>query len=238
MRRKVYQAIAGKLAAIQNCRESNNAEWLRRHSDSLRQLVSNFLPSGSGFDCGTKLHHASKPDRLELTFDYHHMDQYGSYDGWSAHDVVVTPSMLNEIDIEIEPDEDYAQAKEQEYSELVSGLSEDEESELSPHDHESFLEYAAETLHHALTVEVVETVTGWRYADSPETGCSDCRGGFVLSGDFPVIQSCGDCASFGRDDDIAALAFWRKAESALPDETLYQVWETVTTATDEKESAE
>lgn len=62
----------------------------RNHEDipSLEDL----LPSGSGIDAGTKVDIArSKPNRIVLTFGYHHMDENGYYDGWTEHKAIITP---------------------------------------------------------------------------------------------------------------------------------------------------
>jgi len=60
------------------------------------------MPSGSGFDCGTKFDfEKSNPEKLVFNIGYHHMDENGFYDGWSELTVIVKPSLANDIDIEI-----------------------------------------------------------------------------------------------------------------------------------------
>lgn len=98
---KVYQAIASKLAAIANCKVSGNTEWEARHSDAVKELVRDYLPSGSGFDVGTKLGDESTPSRLVFRVSYHHMDEGGSYDGWTDHAVIVTASRAHGFDTRI-----------------------------------------------------------------------------------------------------------------------------------------
>jgi len=96
MNRKVYQHIASRLEAIENCRKSGNDEWLHRHGDAIEWLVKNHLPSGSGVDLGTRFDDVkSKPDRLVFEMSFHHMDEHGGYDGWTSHQVVVTPSLAH-----------------------------------------------------------------------------------------------------------------------------------------------
>lgn len=93
--RPVVQSIASKLDAMNNCREKGNDEWLAKHEEAIEQLVSQHFPSGSGFDSGTKLYvDHSEPERLVFSTSFHHMDQHGSYDGWTYHDVVVKPSLV------------------------------------------------------------------------------------------------------------------------------------------------
>lgn len=92
---KLYQSIATKLAAIENCRASNNVEWLQRWKDALTDIMRERMPSGSGIDCGTKLHEASTPDCLRLVVEFHHMDACGGYCGWTSHVITVRPSLAH-----------------------------------------------------------------------------------------------------------------------------------------------
>ena len=50
------------------------------------------LPHGSGFDSGSEfLPEDSTPNRLVFTTSFHHMDEGGWYDGWTEHQIIVTP---------------------------------------------------------------------------------------------------------------------------------------------------
>jgi len=99
---KVYQKIATCLQAMENCRKTGNDEWLVKHRETIDDLVCHRLPSGSGWDNGTELDYdASTPDKIVLTGAFHHMDENGSYDGWTYHKIIVTGSLANEIDISI-----------------------------------------------------------------------------------------------------------------------------------------
>lgn len=94
MNKKLYQELASLITARQNCINSNNQEWLGRHEDRIKALVKQYMPSGSGVDCGTKLDiDASNGDKLVFTFSYHHMNDGGYYDGWTDHKAIVTPSL-------------------------------------------------------------------------------------------------------------------------------------------------
>jgi hypothetical protein len=87
--------IASLLEAIENCRSARNPnpEWEMRHARRLRVLVDNYLPSGCGWDCGTKLDtDKSTPTRLVFYGEFHHMDDTGSYDGWTQHTITVHPA--------------------------------------------------------------------------------------------------------------------------------------------------
>ena len=60
------------------------------------------LPSGSGWDCGTKLdYEKSNPDKLVFYGSYHHMNENGMYDGWTEHTIIVTPSLAFGFDVKI-----------------------------------------------------------------------------------------------------------------------------------------
>lgn len=88
----VAEALACILQAIENCERSGNTEWRIRHADSIVRIVRDRMPSGSGVDTGTTLDESSKPDRFVFNLSFHHMDEHGSYDGWTDHSVIVTPT--------------------------------------------------------------------------------------------------------------------------------------------------
>jgi len=94
MGKKLYAEIASMVQARENCQESRNEEWFDRHTDRLRFIERNCLPSGSGIDSGCQIDLGrSKPDRVILTLGFHHVNQDGYYDEWTHHDVVITPSL-------------------------------------------------------------------------------------------------------------------------------------------------
>ena len=58
------------------------------------------LPSGSGWDCGTKLDEErtrvgvnADCERIVLFGSFHHMNDGGMYDGWTDHEIHVKPSL-------------------------------------------------------------------------------------------------------------------------------------------------
>jgi hypothetical protein len=102
MQRKLYEVLASALTAHHNCVASGNDEWRDRHAAKLDELTRAHLPHGSGFDSGTKFElDESKPERLVFTADFHHMDNNGYYDGWTCHQVIVTPSLASGINLRI-----------------------------------------------------------------------------------------------------------------------------------------
>ena len=101
---KLYQAVARALEAYANCTRATppNIEWADRHLARIRELTNAHFPHGSGIDAGSELDpSASKPDRLVWVTSYHHMNEHGSYDGWTDHKVIVTPSLARGFDLRI-----------------------------------------------------------------------------------------------------------------------------------------
>ena len=85
--------IASLLQAIENCRSASNPnpEWEMRHARRLSRFIEEYLPSGSGWDCGTKLDiENSTATRLVFYGEFHHMADTG-YDGWTVHSIVARP---------------------------------------------------------------------------------------------------------------------------------------------------
>ena len=96
----LYKQLAQTVQARKNCAEKDahgnmrNPEWFERHGETIEQLVRDFMPSGSGWDCGTKIDlDASHADKLVFFGSFHHTNDGGMYDGWTEHTVTVTPSL-------------------------------------------------------------------------------------------------------------------------------------------------
>lgn len=95
----IAERIAGLLAARHNCRNTGNLEWLARHGEALRKVLDTALPHGSGFDAGFSIGEDEEDDsnagaRIVLRTSFHHMNEAGSYDGWTHHRVTVYPSFV------------------------------------------------------------------------------------------------------------------------------------------------
>ena len=97
--RKLYQILASSVQARLNCleheeRTNEKHDWTDKHTDTIETLVENFMPSGSGIDCGTKIDlDQSTGEKLVFHFSYHHMNENGMYDGWTEHSLIVKPSL-------------------------------------------------------------------------------------------------------------------------------------------------
>lgn len=98
----LYRALASAVQARANCAESQNAEWYNHHEGKIEDLVREHMPSGSGFDNGTKIDLVkSTGDKLVFTTGFHHMNDGGYYDGWTEHVVTVTPSLVHNFHMAI-----------------------------------------------------------------------------------------------------------------------------------------
>ncbi len=99
----LYKAIASLMVARANCaNKPEYAEWFANHTQAAEKLVDDYMPHGSGFDDGTKIDFdRSTPDKLVFYTSFHHMDENGMYDGWSAHEVIVKPSLAFDLDLKV-----------------------------------------------------------------------------------------------------------------------------------------
>lgn len=94
--KKLYAEIATMIAARENITTAqlDRQGWYDRHTKRLEFIEMNCLPSGSGIDNGCTIDLGrSKPERLVLTFGFHHMDENGYYTIWTHHEVIITPSL-------------------------------------------------------------------------------------------------------------------------------------------------
>src|SRR5690606_14186150 len=98
-RMSLYQFVARAGVAADNCAKSGNEAWQQVWEEALAQCEE-LLPSGSGFDAGTKIEHASA-SKIVLRTSFHHMNEHGYYDGWTEHTVTVIPDLVNGFDLRI-----------------------------------------------------------------------------------------------------------------------------------------
>lgn len=132
----LYQHLASALQARANCERTGNTEWYSRHTETIETLAQ-FLPSGSGFDAGTKVDiNASGPDKIVMLTSFHHMNDGGVYDGWTEHTVTIRPAFDG-------------------YNMGVSG-----------HDRNGIKDYIADAFDTALHRYVQHTIDGFRQVDS------------------------------------------------------------------------
>lgn len=103
MKQPLYKQLASRLTAYCNCLKAGNCTpWEDTHKEAIESLVNAYLPSGSGFDVGTKFEfEMSRPNRLVFSTSFHHMDEHGYYNGWTSHNVVVVPDLQSDFVLRI-----------------------------------------------------------------------------------------------------------------------------------------
>jgi hypothetical protein len=101
-KRKLFSGIALAVDARLTCKARGNTEWFEKHTTTIGDLVAEFLPSGSGWDCGTRIDlNSSTGERLVFFGSFHHMDENGSYDGWTEHTITVKGSLMHGLIIQV-----------------------------------------------------------------------------------------------------------------------------------------
>lgn len=99
--KKVYQEISARLQAIENCKRTNNQEWQKKHQETIKKIIAEFLPSGSGIDSGVALNfEKSTSEKLVFDSSYHNMEN-GFYNSWIDFSITVKPSLAFNIDLSI-----------------------------------------------------------------------------------------------------------------------------------------
>lgn len=72
--------------------ESTHWQEMRDKWEFLLCSMESTLPSGSGFDNGTKIaRNESEHGKVVLHTSFHHMDENGGYDEWTEHRITVKP---------------------------------------------------------------------------------------------------------------------------------------------------
>lgn len=72
---------------------SANIDHSEKGRDAIELLCREFMPSGSGFDSGTRFDFdKSRANRFVFVTDFHHMDENGYYEGWTHHEITVIPT--------------------------------------------------------------------------------------------------------------------------------------------------
>lgn len=95
------QVARHTVAATLSWRTEDDIQAIRAKAREHIGALSTFLPHGSGFDAGTTIDiEGATQSRIVFGADFHHMDEYGSYDGWTRHRVVVA-ALFEGFDIRI-----------------------------------------------------------------------------------------------------------------------------------------
>lgn len=98
----IVSLISSSLSAMDYSKRNGMADTVEMHRERIVEIVSEHLPSGSGFDSGTEiLFDESTADKITFQTAFHHMDEMGGYDGWTHHRVIVTPSFITGANIRV-----------------------------------------------------------------------------------------------------------------------------------------
>ena len=101
MNTTLIRRMASTLNAYRSCIKNGNKEWEDKHEDIL-EGYNKLLPSGSGIDSGSSIDiDKSRDNRIVINTSFHHLNECGIYDGWTDHQVIITPSLVHDIDIRI-----------------------------------------------------------------------------------------------------------------------------------------
>jgi len=90
---KVYQEMARLVVAIENCKKSGNTEWEEKHGDKISEMMTKYLPHGSGIDNGVNLSEKTNANRLVFIVEFHCMDEMGGYCGWRSYTLTIKPDL-------------------------------------------------------------------------------------------------------------------------------------------------
>jgi hypothetical protein len=84
--------LARLIQARLNSLKNHNEEWVEKHTVYINEILK-ALPHGSGIDAGMHIDFdRSTETRIIFKFSWHHMDEYGYYDGWTDNELIITPT--------------------------------------------------------------------------------------------------------------------------------------------------
>ncbi len=93
------QAYSDANGAYERCCDTGNALWRNRWMGRMQQLVGT-LPHGAGIDGDLKVKRCTG-QHITITFDFHHMDENGGYDGWSYYAIFCTATFSG-VDVRVQ----------------------------------------------------------------------------------------------------------------------------------------
>lgn len=107
----LYVALARAIGAHERSLNAKNQRWADRWEFTIGHFAEVNLPSGSGFDGGSRVEFGSSEDQIIIATKFHHMDENGYYTKWTDHNVIVTPSLAHGFKLKV-TGRDYNQIKE------------------------------------------------------------------------------------------------------------------------------
>ena len=89
--------LALHIKYAKECKEG----YKESHEEAIEE-ANQMLPHGSGIDgkCEINLPSSSE-NKIIIDLEFHHMDEHGSYDGWTTHSITLTPSFVNGFDMKV-----------------------------------------------------------------------------------------------------------------------------------------
>jgi hypothetical protein len=98
----IYTRLACLIQASMNCVKDGDNFWLGKHREAIDAIVKEHGPSGSGLDSGTQIDLAvSTGESLVFHTAFHHMNEHGTYDGWTKHQITVKPSLQHGVVLKV-----------------------------------------------------------------------------------------------------------------------------------------
>lgn len=173
---KLYQVIGTLLESLNVAIVSGHRDWAEKREDLLQSIESELLPRGSGIDSGVKIVRDIEHNKYYLDLDFHHMNEHGSYDGWTHHKLAVTPTWKS-FDLEFVQGEDRNDI--QEYLIELMYCTLDKEVELYEG---QYMEVKTFDLNQETQKERVERVKTIMLPDIPEhaAGLANCYASVVV----------------------------------------------------------
>ena len=95
---KVYRKLALTTRAWLHEHDTKNKE---KHRETIKKLVSKYLPDGSGINNGVTFNFGESCSSKLVFNSSYHLNFDGSYGDWIDFTVVVSPSLIREVDITI-----------------------------------------------------------------------------------------------------------------------------------------
>jgi hypothetical protein len=101
------EAYITALTAYRNTTERGNLKWSANWKERIKQL-DECLPHGAGLDGVVEFDDTlSKPHRIVIYAEYHHMNEVGYYDGWAhCHITAISEFTGPRVDVSREVDAD------------------------------------------------------------------------------------------------------------------------------------
>ena len=89
--------LANLINAIKHCKPA-----YQDLANSTIDEMDSLLPHGSGIDGICEIdRNNSTIDKIIVNLEYHHLNDAGYYEGWTSHQVILTPSFIGGFDLKV-----------------------------------------------------------------------------------------------------------------------------------------